>query len=95
MTSERVPRSVSQEIASLDKAIEAAESGVKESVNDYDAARNLYAVEDLKELREHWLGEQARLRDEHIDHAWHMFCTHLNLAAEHFCRWESLRTGGR
>jgi hypothetical protein len=91
----RAPRSVSQEIASLDKAIEATERGATESANGYDAARNRYALEDLKELREHWVREQHRLRDAHTDHAWHMFCTHLRIAAEHFEKWQSLKTERR
>ncbi len=61
MTRGVVPRSVSQELASLDKAIEAAENGYKQSPNDYDASRNFYALGDLKELRGRWQGEQAQL----------------------------------
>jgi hypothetical protein len=91
MTIERVPRSISQEIASLGVAISAAERGAEEAVNPHNELHNRFAVQDLEDLRSRWANERDRLREEHIGYQWHMFCTHLNLAADHFYRWARLR----
>jgi hypothetical protein len=91
MTDPRIqPRSVEAEIATLDKRIEACQRAIAESANDYDRATNARSIERLTELRKGWVEQREGMRDEHIKHAWQMFTLHLQIAADHFHRWERL-----